>query len=295
MKLVSVIIPFHDGIGLLETCLGALAQQTYPRDRTEVLAIDNGTRADLRTLQARFPGVRWLSEAQPGSYVARNRGLAEARGEIVAFTDSDCRPARTWIARGVQALESSGATLVGGRVDYLDPGRPLNTCEHFEEMVFLLGKQRTLVEQRNIAATANLFTYRAVIDRVGPFDPKLTTFGDGAWTMGAVAKGETLRYADDVVVEHPRRSTPREILKKARRVSVGRLIQLKKQKAPWAARARELWRQSLLDPALHRLAFTRSGVPRQQRLKLLFAFQLVSAVCTWEKVKVLCGGRAFRG
>lgn len=295
MKTVSVIIPFHEELVLLEKCLTALEEQTYPREHVEILAVDNGTASDTRPLQVRFPRVRWLREPKPGSYVARNRGLQEAHGEVIAFTDSDCLPARTWIEEGVRALAELGATLVGGRIDYIDPGRPLNAYEHFEEMFFLLGNQRLLIERHNIAASANIFTYRATIDRVGAFDPDLTTFGDGEWTKRAVAKGETLRYANRAVIEHPRRSTYSGVVRKARRVAGGKLVLMKKEQTPLSVFAIDLFRHSVLDPQIHKLAFGRTGIGPWMKLKLWAVITRVSLACTWEKIQVHLGRRAYRG
>ncbi len=295
MQRVSVIIPFHEELTLLEKCLAALEVQTYPREHVEILAIDNGTKSDLAPLKSRFPRVHWLEEKRVGSYAARNRGLQEARGDVIAFTDSDCLPAPTWIEAGVRALDALGATIVGGRVDYLDPGRPLNACEIFEEMVFLLGNQRLLVERRNIAATANIFARRDAIVRVGPFDAELMTFGDGAWTMNAVAKGEILRYADGAVVQHPRRSTYRGVSRKARRVAGGKLVLMKKERTPWRVFAWDLWRYSVLDPRTHLMPFLRRGIGMGRRLELLWLAERVSLACTWEKIQVHLGRRAYRG
>jgi glycosyltransferase involved in cell wall biosynthesis len=257
--------------------------------------VDNGTKSDVAALKARFGWVRWLEEPRVGSYVARNRGIAEAKGDVLAFTDSDCLPAANWIEAGVHALDALGATIVGGRVDYIDPGRPLNSYEIFEEMVFLLGNQRLLVEKRNISATANIFARREVIERVGPFDPDLTTFGDGAWTMGAVAQGEVLRYADTAVVQHPRRSSWRGVSRKARRVAGGKLVLMKKQRTPWTVFLIDVLRFSILDPRTHVMPFTRKGIGLWRKLKLLALAEAVSVACTWEKLQVHLGRRAFRG
>ena len=295
MRSVSVIVPFHGDLGLLDQCLRSLAAQTYPRDFLEVLAVDNGTPSDLSPLLARFPDVRWLREERPGSYAARNRGIAAADGDVIAFTDSDCRPTPAWIEEGVRALEALPANLVGGRVDYLAPGRPLNTYEIIEELIFLLGNQRFLVERQNIAATANILAERGVIERVGAFDPDFTTFGDGAWTMQAVARGEVLRYADAAVVQHPRRSNWSALLGKARRVAGGKLVVMKKARQPGTAFVADLFRHSVLDPRTHLLPFRPRALAPGRRMHLLLVIEALSLACTFEKLQVHCGRWAYRG
>jgi glycosyltransferase involved in cell wall biosynthesis len=91
--LVSVIIPvWNDWVGL-EACLGALARQDLPRERTEILLVDDGSDRDLADLVGAIPGARLLQQPVPGSVRARNRGIAGAEAEVLAFTDSDCLPA----------------------------------------------------------------------------------------------------------------------------------------------------------------------------------------------------------
>ena len=122
---ISVIIPVHNGAHSLGACLGALESQTLARgDEFEVIVVDNGSTDELADTRRLFPGVRWLEEAAPGSYAARNRGLRQAAGEIIAFTDADCLPDAAWLRQGVAALAAGPATVVGGEVPCARSGRP---------------------------------------------------------------------------------------------------------------------------------------------------------------------------
>jgi glycosyltransferase involved in cell wall biosynthesis len=99
---VSVIIPVLDDFERLTKCLRAIGEQTWPLVQLEVLVVDNGSTGDIASVVAPFPFVRLLHEAKPGSYCARNRALSDARGSILAFTDSDCLPDAVWIEQGVR-------------------------------------------------------------------------------------------------------------------------------------------------------------------------------------------------
>ena len=94
-KFVSVIIPVYNDLKLLSTCLECLDRQTYPKTRFEVLVVDNGSDLPVQPIVSRYSNVKLEKESMPGSYAARNRGIAAARGEILAFTDADCRPSPT--------------------------------------------------------------------------------------------------------------------------------------------------------------------------------------------------------
>src|SRR5690606_31008932 len=101
---VSVIVPVRDDVEGLSRCVAALQAQDYPTDRFEVVVIDNGSIRDLRPVVPDEPRFRLVREDRPGSYVARNAGVAVATGEVLAFTDADCRPRADWLSQGVAAL-----------------------------------------------------------------------------------------------------------------------------------------------------------------------------------------------
>src|SRR5207244_1921243 len=122
----SVVIPVFNDRQRLERCLDALEQQTYPAERFEVIVVDNGSTQTLDDLATRYR-IQLGRESRPGAYAARNRGLAMAVGEVIAFTDSDCLPDRDWMERGVAALERAPECgFVAGPIDVFarDPKRP---------------------------------------------------------------------------------------------------------------------------------------------------------------------------
>ncbi len=80
----------------LDRCLQALKDQDHPR--FEIVVVDNDPGLSAAALvRERYPQCRYVAETRPGVRYARNRGLAEARGEIVAFVDDDCLPVACWL------------------------------------------------------------------------------------------------------------------------------------------------------------------------------------------------------
>ena len=117
-KFVSVIIPVLDNIVGLRKTLFALDNQIYDA-RYEVIVVDNGSTQDLTAVVSEFARAKLIYEQRPGSYIARNKGISIARGEILAFTDSDCIPAFDWLAKGVEQLLSvENCGLVAGKIDF---------------------------------------------------------------------------------------------------------------------------------------------------------------------------------
>ncbi|MBK6393891.1 MAG: glycosyltransferase [Betaproteobacteria bacterium] len=112
---ISVVVPTFGRPQELRGCLEALAALDYPRDRYEVVVVDDGSDP---------PVVPWAGAADPGCAsagcarnagpAARNAGARAATGEILAFTDDDCRPASDWLSAIAAALARDPEALCGG-------------------------------------------------------------------------------------------------------------------------------------------------------------------------------------
>lgn len=125
----------------------------------EIIVVDNGSVENIKFLVSQFPQTSFTNEPQPGSYAARNKGISIARGEIIAFTDSDCIPALNWLEVGVQHLLSvPKCGLVAGRIEifFKNPNHP-TAVEIYDRITYL--KQNKYIEKYKFGATANLFTF----------------------------------------------------------------------------------------------------------------------------------------
>jgi len=220
---VTVVVPVYDDYGPLEACLEALEDQSYPDDRLEIAVVDNGTpESRIPDFPERDSPVRHLNYPEGGSYAARNAGIEATDGEILAFTDADCRPEPEWLREGVRALRSppENVGLVGGAVDLYadDPEAP--TAAEFWELVSGF-PQRHYIRDLHFAATANMLTFRSVVEEVGPFDHELRSGGDREWGERVYEAGYDLVYAPDAIVRHPARRTLTSLVRKRIRTTRG--------------------------------------------------------------------------
>ncbi len=110
---VTVALPVLDEEERIERCLSAIDAQDYPR-LCEVLVVDGGSRDRTRELAAGHPRVRIVDNPRRIRPAAMNVALAEAAGEVVVRVDARTLIAPDYVARCVEALRSSGATIVGG-------------------------------------------------------------------------------------------------------------------------------------------------------------------------------------
>ena len=199
-----------------------LENQTYPQYLYEVLVIDNNSSEDIESLVAQFQQAIYAFESKPGSYSARNRGLAIAKGEILAFTDSDCAPALDWIEQGVaQVLAHPACGFVAGRINFsfADSNNP-TAAELYDSLHFL--QQEKYVREGHFGATANLFTTAKIFKAVGIFNSQLKSGGDSEWGARVYAAEYPQIYADSVVITHPARAELKELTRKLNRVYTGK-------------------------------------------------------------------------
>lgn len=219
--LVTVVIPVRDDFERLRRCLEALASQTYPNEQTEIIVVNNSSEPTPEAFAHDFSDVVFFQEPKPGSYAARNCGIRHSRGEILAFTDSDCIPDSSWIEQGVRhLLDGDECGLVGGRIDlFFTCGEPRNAVELYES--YTAFRQKDNVEKAGFSVTANLFVYRRLFDEAGAFREDLRSRGDAEWTRRAQSYGHRIRYAPDAIVMHPARSRFYELVRKQERVAGG--------------------------------------------------------------------------
>ena len=218
---VSVIIPVLDDLDRLKICLKALENQTYPKERYKVIVVDNGSNEDIQGSISQFNQAILVYEPNRGSYNARNRGISIAEGEIIAFTDSDCIPNQDWIEKGVRnLLQVPNFGLVAGKVEifFRNPDGP-TVAELFEKVTAF--RQKEYIKQWHFGASANMFTFKKVLDKVGLFDGTLKSGADLEWGKRVFQADYKQKYADDVCMLHPARYSLRDLFKKHARIVGG--------------------------------------------------------------------------
>lgn len=259
--LVSVVIAAYGAAAEMPDLMGALAGQTLPRERFEVLLVDDCS-TDGTGAAAEATGVPRVlrTERNSGAYVARNVGLAAARAGVVATTDADCVPEPEWLEAGLADLDRLDADLVGGRIDVPLPARP--NAAQLVDFARYLDQERALREG-GFAATANLFVRRRVFDSIGAFNERVISGGDREFCLRATDAGFRLVYSERAAVRHEPRASARELVRKTRRMGIGR-AQMNRHGHPLARRPR-IWTSPgayLMRPGVYGMErLAEQGVP----------------------------------
>lgn len=235
---VSVIVVTRNDRERLIDCLRSLEEQACESIEAEVIVVDDGsTDGTAEAVGGLFPQVRLIRKPGEGADISRNRGIAESRGAMVAFIDSDCVASRDWLETLVGELKKNVVAVVGGRVIHRGPFlRRIVGIADFGEYQ---GLTRTAVRS---LPTCNLGLTRSILGEV-QFDPRLADAGgDTLFTERLRRSGADLTFLPDLVVEH------------RPAVGFGDLMQRAGRYGRSFVRARQV------DPTLRYAGFVRAGV-----------------------------------
>jgi GT2 family glycosyltransferase len=260
---VSVIVPTHARPEQLADCVAALDALDYPRDRFEVIVVED-VECD-------------------GPAAARNRGAERARGELLAFTDDDCRPARGWLRGLVDRWAGRPEVAVGGRTTN---GLPDNAFAAASQTIVDLvyahyngnGVGARFFASNNLAVPAGGFR------DAGGFDEAFRTSEDRDFCARWLASDRRLASAPEAVVEHVPALTLTRFWRKHFEYGRGAYHYHRARPRPFARSVRAEMSFHRRLPQLAAPALRKGGIRRAASLTaLLAAWQAANATgFAWE-------------
>jgi glycosyltransferase involved in cell wall biosynthesis len=236
---VSVIVPALNREATIGRCLASVLRASYPEGRREIVVVDNGSTDRTAEVVRGYP-VRLVIEPRKGLSRARNRGIQESQGEILAFTDSDCYVSTSWLADLTRELREDGVAAVTSDVVPYPPSTPVERYS---------ARRKPSTSGWQLSQTAPWFCFmstavrREVFDRVGPFDNSFAGVGgediDFAWRF--FAAGLRLARTPQPLVFHSQRTTVGGLFRQQLRNGRGWTLLHRKHPdlAPWG------WRDEL--------------------------------------------------
>ena len=196
--LVSVILPTYNRCDFLAQSIRSVLDQTYRN--FELIVVDDGSTDATEELVKSLPvPVRYVCQANRGVAAARNRGLAEAQGELIAFQDSDdlwhppkldlevrllCSRPTVGVVYTSHRIIDPENNVIGGRWKQLHSGRITEAL--FRSMFIIMPS--TVVR-------------RSVVDRVGQFDTTLRINSDYEYWLRTSLVTEFAAIEDSLVDE----------------------------------------------------------------------------------------------
>lgn len=208
MSRVSVIVCTRNrSQSLWETLKSLQESLRYTELQVDLVVVDNAstdnTQAVVIESQVRGLPVRILNEPKPGKSFALNRGVAEAKGDVILFTDDDVRVPDNWVERmSLPILDGSVDALQGNVI------LPSHLARRLPKFRCFFGVPENLhAEQVSGFVGANMAFHRKVLDKVPEFDTELGpgALGFGEETLFSLQlkiAGFNIRGETSVSVEH---------------------------------------------------------------------------------------------
>jgi glycosyltransferase involved in cell wall biosynthesis len=251
---VSVVVASYNGGRTLPACLESLEHLNYPN--YEVILVDDGSTDDTAQIAARYPRVRTIYQPNLGLSAARNAGISAATGEIVAFTDSDCRADDDWLYFVVGDLLKTDACAIGGHnfpppdenwvagAVAVSPGAPAHVMLTDREAEHIPG--------------CNMAFWKWALDAIHGFDPIYRAAGDDVdvcWRL--LQHGWKIAFSHAGFVWHYRRNTAGAYLKQQRGYGVAESLLRLKHPEYFNSLGGMRWRGRIYNPLGGASAFGR--------------------------------------
>jgi cellulose synthase/poly-beta-1,6-N-acetylglucosamine synthase-like glycosyltransferase len=217
---VSIVVPVRNRSAMIRPCIESLLAQSYPKESIQIIVVDNDSSDDTGSVVSHYP-VTLLSERDfTTSYAARNRGIAHADGEIVAFLDSDCVASPDWVTELIAPLADDG---VGAVVGTIEDAAPQTLCEEFTTRLQPFARPER--QGLKTLLTANVAIRRSALEAVGLFDECLPTAGDVdlGWRL-QLSLGLTIAEAPAARVQHNHRTTFRGVFAQYKRYGQSEIL-----------------------------------------------------------------------
>ena len=217
--MISIVIPSYNSENTIGKCLDSLRKQSYA-GHYEIILVDSSTDRTPEIVSLNHPEIKFIHLAEktdPGT--ARNMGVAEARGDIIALIDSDCVAAHDWLDRIYNAHEGNlntvgGAVLNGnGREDLVGLA---GYIAEFRE--FIPGRPKREVIHN---PTCNISYKRRIFETYGGFQREYYPQEDLVFNCRLNAAGEKIVFDPSIQVYHRHRSKLGEYL--SHQMRIGRI------------------------------------------------------------------------
>ena len=196
-KMFSIVIPTYNRRDLLERCLSSLLNQDYPRNKYEIIVVDDcskdNTKELVKKLQLKNKNIRYIRhEKNKGVAAARNTGIKNSKYDSLIFIDDDCITLNNYLKKLDSIIKNKKISCLVGEIS-------LNYNNTITKTIHLNFKQS--ITNNKYLYTSNLFVRKKVFNKIGLFDEKLRRGGDTEFDY-RVNKYFKIYYNKDLIVKH---------------------------------------------------------------------------------------------
>jgi glycosyltransferase involved in cell wall biosynthesis len=198
---ISVIVPVYNEEKNIRFIIESLLCLNYPKNKYEIIVVDNNSKDNTSEIIKEFQ-VIYLCEKKQSSYAARNKGIKESKGDILAFIDGDCIPDKDWLKNATTHFINEDIDIIAGNIILsINYSIPLKLIDIYQ--LITMGERQKDSEKEGKCAGGNLIVKKEIFEKIGYFDERLISGGDGEWTKRATQYGFKIRYYEDAKIYHP--------------------------------------------------------------------------------------------
>jgi len=202
----SIIVPTYNRPQQLAACLQSLYRMDYPRDRYEVIVVDDGGPASTGNESALFRDgfdLTLVTQSHAGPGAARNTGAARARGDFLAFTGDDCTPASDWLQALAARCAKAPNCAHGGKIANALTHNAYSVATHLL-VDYMYSYYNADPDRARFFTPNNLVLPTQFFHQVGGFDPSFVSGAgeDRDFCDRWLRRGYCMVYAPEVVVYH---------------------------------------------------------------------------------------------
>lgn len=205
---VSIIIPVYNRAHEIGPCLESLLSLDYPSSKREIIVVDDASEDHTVFMVRRYKVRLIVQKYNQGQSAARNAGVKAAKGEIIAFMDSDCIADQRWLRELAPYFQDLRNALVGG---YVDSFFRETWLERYEEVQSPLNMgQKRLIgaakESSFYVPTCNMLLRKDAYLKMGGLDEGLRVGEDVDLCWRLKKQGYRMIYVPKGRVEHKHRN-----------------------------------------------------------------------------------------
>jgi len=233
---VTVLIPAYNAAATIRGTLSSLMAQNF-EETYEIIVVDSSSDETPCIIADEFPGVHLIhkdEQTDPGT--ARNLGITQAKGEIIACIDADCIAPSDWLKRMVTA-QRAGREVVGGTIENGNSESLIAWAGYLGEFREWLpvGKARLVAH----VPTCNISYHRSIFTRFGGFPTEFYPQEDLLYHWRLSQHGVPIWFDPEIRVRHIHRSTWRAYNHHLRRIGriTARVLKLTGEEGVFLARS----------------------------------------------------------
>lgn len=205
---ISVIVSAFNEEKYLPRCLASLSQQTYPKDQFQVTVVDNNSTDKTLAIAKKYE-ARVISEQKQGYVFALKRGMDEAKGDIIAVTDADCKVPKDWLQKIATTFSNENVVGLTG-LSTLDVKS--KTVESLTKVLYHFFLKGTFSINRPNMSGSNCAIRKNAYREMGTIDTNFTMSADVDLGIRLKKHGKVI-YLEDLIVSTSARRFEKRIFR----------------------------------------------------------------------------------